>query len=57
MRRTEFQESHQEAFCAARAKLLNRGSGVRVSAPAPMSSPARISWPAGLRGPDSGLRY
>ncbi len=37
MRSTEFHRSHEEAPCGARNELLNRGSGVRVPAPAPKS--------------------
>ena len=35
MRRIEFCRRLEEASCGVRGELLNRGSGVRISAPAP----------------------
>jgi hypothetical protein len=35
MRRTEYSRRREEESCAVRGELLNRGSGVRVPAPAP----------------------
>ena len=36
MRRSEFGRRHEEASCGVRVELLNRGSGVRIPAPAPI---------------------
>jgi len=36
MRRIEFSRRLEEASCGVRGELLNRGSGVRVPAPAPL---------------------
>ncbi len=38
MRRIEFSRSLEEPPCRVRDELLNRGSGVRVPAPAPTSN-------------------
>jgi len=47
MRRIEFSRRLEEASCGVRGELLNRGSGVRVPAPAPFlyseSAAGRIS--------------
>ena len=42
MRSSEFHGSHQEASCGARDELLNRGSGVRIPAPAPTRVQVRL---------------
>jgi hypothetical protein len=36
MRRIEYSRRHEEPSCGVRDELLNRGSGVRVPAPAPL---------------------
>lgn len=38
MRRSAFARRLEEASCGVRDELLNRGSGVRVPAPAPKSN-------------------
>ena len=42
MRRIEFSRRLEEASCGSRNGLLNRGSGVRVPAPAPNPHQIRI---------------
>ena len=39
MRRIEYSRRREEASCGVRGELLNRGSGVRIPAPAPTACP------------------